>query len=156
MSRTTSTSYITPIKSDGTVETEDDATFGRGGFTLASGTTYFYPIGGQSAEVSAVHVQWDAAIILTSVTVEDSNFPESDVAHHSVAAGDWIDEDPTTAFVGTVGAGVTVTNGVVAVAGGQQGGAMFHVADTGSRRTRLKVVVAGTGGNVRVAAWGKE
>lgn len=151
-----STSYITPIKSDGTVQTESATEFGRGSYTLASSSTYYFPLGGQDVPFLSGHMQWDASIILTSVTIEDCNFPETDVTWYSNGSGEWIDEDPTTAFVGLDGAGATASNGVVAVAGGAQGGAMFHVAQTGARRTRLAVVVAGTGGEVRVSGWGKE
>lgn len=162
--RTTSTSFVTPIKSDGTTETEDATEFGLGSYTLASGTTYYYPLGGADSPFISAHVQWDASIVITSITVEDCNFPEprglaqatGEVAWHDDAAGQWIDEDPSTAFVGSDGAGVTVTNGVVAVAGGAQGGCMIHVTDTAARRTRLKVVVGGTGGELRVATWSKE
>lgn len=152
----TSTSYITPIKSDGTVQDPSNVEFGRGAFTLVTGVKYFYPLGGQDAPTLSAHVQWDASLVITSITVEDCNFPDSEVAWHADAAGEWIDEDPASAFVGSDGAGVTVTAGVVAVAGGAQGGCMFHISDTGARRTRLAVVVAGTGGEMRVAAWGKE
>lgn len=144
--------YIQPIKSDGTLAVE--AT-GRGKYTLTSGTTYYAIIGGPDAFTLSAHVQWDASIIITSVTVEDCNFGMSDASDYSSTAGDWIDEDPTTAFVGLVGAGASHTNGVVAVTGGAAGGAMLHVADTGSIRTRLKIVVGGTGGVIRIAASGK-
>lgn len=155
---TNSTSYIQPFKSDGTVLAFSNTEFGRGALTLASGTTYFFPIGGADASVVSVHLQWDAAIAITSATIEDCNFPEgsADVDWWDDAAGEWIDEDPTTAFVGTDGAGATVTNGVLAVVAGSVGGAMWHVADTGARRTRLKVVVGATGGEVRVHPWGKQ
>jgi hypothetical protein len=138
------------------VQEQSATEFGRGSFTLASGATYFYPIGGQDCPVVSAHCQWDAAIVLTSITVEDCNFPESEVDSWDDAAGEWIDEDPSAAFVGSDGAGVTVTAGVVDVSGGAQGGCMFHVSSNGARRTRLKVVVGGTGGEMRVAAWGKE
>ncbi len=154
--RTQSTSYVTPIKSDGTVETMDATELGRGAFTLASGTTYYFPIACGDARNVSVHLQCDAAIILTSATIEDCNFPEVDVTNYSSTAGHWIDEDPSTAFVGLVGTGYTHSSGVVAVAGGAAGGAMWHVADVGARRMRLKVVVGGTGGEVRVATWAKE
>ena len=88
-------------------------------------------------------------------TVEDCCFAPIEVSDHNTVAGTWLAEDPTDAFVATDGAGTTATNGVVAVAGGTAGGAMWHV-DTAARRTRLKVVVGGTGGEVRVATWGKE
>lgn len=158
--RPTSTSFITPIKSDGTVQTESATEFGRGSFTLASGTTYFYPLGGDDASMMDAHCQWDASIVITSITVETCSFPPGvnggGVEDHDDAAGEWIDQDLPTAYVGTDGAGVTVTAGVVAVAGGAQGGCNFQISDNPARRTRLKVVVGGTGGEMRVASWGKE
>lgn len=151
-----STSYITPLIAGGATEqVQSAAEFGRGSFTLVANTTYYYPLGGQDSPVLSAHIKWDAAIALTA-TIEDSNFPDSEVAWHSDSAGDWIDEDPTTAFVGTDGAGVVVTNGVAVVTAGSVGGAMYHVADTGARRTRLKVAVGATGGEVVVASWAKE
>jgi len=158
--KTTGSTYVQPYKADGTLETEDGTELGRGTYTLASGTTYYFPLGGADTPVSSVHLQHDAAVIITTATIEDTNFPgrgpDGDVTDYSATAGHWIDENPSTAFVGTVGAGTSATNGVVAVTGGNAGGAMWHVADTGARRTRLAVVVGGTGGEVRVAVWGKE
>lgn len=152
----TSTSFVTPFVSTGTEQVQSATEFGRGSFTLLTGVTYFYPIGGQDTPTLSAHIQWDAAIVITSITIEDCNMPESEVHWYSDNAGEWIDEDPSTAFVGSDGAGVTVTNGVVAVAGGAAGGAMIHMDGNGARRTRLKVVVGGTGGEVRVASWAKE
>lgn len=156
--RTMSTSFVTPYKSDGTLQVESATDFGRGTFTLAAGATYFFPIDGQDTPTLSTHIQWDAAIAITAAKIEDSNFPDgtSGVEWFDDAAGEWIDEDPTTAFVGTVSAGTTVTNGVVAHTAGAAGGAMFHIADSGARRTRLRVEVGATGGEVRVATWGKE
>lgn len=157
-----------PIKSDGTLEVEDDGALGPGAFTLASGTTYYFPLVGgyESADKLSVHLVHDAAIIITSATIEDSNFPApallegADVGFSkswfNSTAGFWIDEDPSTAFVGTVGAGTSASNGVVATAGSAAGGAMWHFVDACSRRARLKVVVGGTGGQVIVATWTKE
>lgn len=156
MRRTNSTSYITPYKTDGTEQTQSAAEFGPGTFTLLANTTYLFPLGGQDAKVVSAHLQHDATIAITSATIEDSNFPDTDVDWYSTSAGEWIDEDPTTAFVGTVGATTTQTNGVVAVVAGNIGGAMWHFADKGSRRTRLKVVVGAAGGEVRVATWGED
>lgn len=152
----TSTSYITPLIAGGTpVQAPSNVEFGRGSFTLVAGTTYYYPLGGQDAPWLSAHLKWDAAIALVA-TIEDCNFPPSDVLDYSDNAGDWIDEDPTTAFVGTDGAGVVVANGVATVTAGSVGGAMWHVGDTGARRTRLKVAVGATGGEAVVAAWAKE
>lgn len=154
--RTASTSYITPYNTAGTEQVQSAVEFGHGSFTLVNGTDYFYPLGGQDSAFISAHVQWDASVVITSITVEDCDFPERDVAWYSDNSGEWIDEDPSTAFVGSDGAGVTVTNGVVAVAGGAQGGCLFHIADSGARRTRIKISVGATGGEVRVASWAKE
>lgn len=156
MRRTTSTSFVTPIKNDGVVQEESCVEFGRGSYTLVAGTTYYYPIGGQDARALAAHCQWDASLVLTSITIEDCCMAEHDVTSYSSNAGEWIDEDPTSAFVALVGASASSSNGVVAVAGGAQGGAMFQIDGTGARRTRLKVVVGATGGEMRVASWGKD
>lgn len=150
--------YLVPIKSDGTypaaAPSTDATVTGDGVYTLAAGT-YLYSIYNDDSSMVAFHIQWDADAALTSVTVEDTCFPESEVTDYDIAqAGAWIDEDPTTAFVGTVSSGTTVSNGVVAHTAGAVGGAMFHISNTGALRTRLKVV-CGTGGQVRVAAWGK-
>lgn len=161
MSRqTTSTSFVTPIKSDGTVPAQGaDSNFsnGRGVYTLEAGALYFFPVGGQDAATLSAHFQWDAEIILTSITLEDSDMPGNDVSDYaSSAAGSWIDEDPPGAFVGTKGAGVTVSAvGVVAVAGGAAGGCRFDI-ETAARRTRFAVQVGATGGQMRCATWGKE
>ncbi len=157
--RSASSSYVTPIKSDGVVQTESGTEFGRGSYTLAAGT-YLYPLDGADSSIVSVHLQHDASVALTSCTIETCNLPDlasdSDgAAWYSTTAGHWIDEDPTTAFVGVVGANTTATNGVVAVTAGAAGGAMWHVGNNGARRTRLKVV-CGTGGEIRVATWGKE
>lgn len=144
--------YVTPIKSDGT---EAVAAEGRGKYTLTAGATYVFMLGGPDASVQSAHFIWDSSIIITSLTVEDCDMPHTDVLDYSTTAAEWIDEDPTTAFVGVVGAGVSQTNGVVAATGGAAGGCMFHIADTGAYRTRIKVVVAGTGGVVRCGTHGK-
>ena len=156
MRHPTSTSFITPIKSDGVEQTESATEFGRGSFTLTAGATYYYPIGGQDCPNLSAHMHWDAAIVITSITVEDCDMPPGEVSDYVASTGgQWIDEDPAAAFVGVKGAGVTVTSGVVAAAGGALGGCLFHIS-TGARRTRLAVVVGATGGEMRCAAWGKE
>lgn len=140
------------------------------GVTLASGTTYYFPVGASKAPVPAeaplvaIHIRGDAAIIAT-LTIEDSCFSAGqdpvtgrgnvDVSDFASTLGYWIQENPSTAIVGTSGTGWVATAGTVAVAGGTAGGAIFHVGNLGSRRLRLKVVVGGTGGLVRVAVHGK-
>lgn len=166
MRHSASASYITPVKSDGTLQVEAAGTFGRGAYTLASGMTYYFPIGGQDSPFLSAHCQWDASIVITSITVQDSNMPAPATAYGATAAseesdyssdaGAWIAESPTTAYVGVAGAGVVATNGVVAASGGAQGGCMMHITETGARRTRLAVVVGSTGGSFRCATWAKE
>ncbi len=145
--------YVTPITAAGV---EATAAPGRGNYTLVLGTTYVFMLGGPDATVISAHFQWDASIVITSLTVEDCNMPETEASDYSTTAGDWIDEDPSTAFVGVVGAGVSHTAGVATATGGALGGCMFHIADTGARRTRIKVVVGATGGVLRCAAHAKE
>lgn len=151
-----SNSFITPVKSDGTVQDPSATEFGRGAFTLTASQTYYFPIAGHDSPFLSVHLKHDAAIAITSATIEDCDFPESEVSNYSSDAGDWIPEDPTDAYVGTAGAGTSVTAGVVAVVAGNKGGARWNIEGTGARRTRLAVVVGATGGEVRVSAWGKE
>lgn len=138
--------YVTPIKSDGT---EPDQ-IGRGIYTLTAGATYYYVLGGAGGVFgSGTITGYDAAAILTSATIQDTDHPEQDITNINAVVGDWISEDPATAFVGADGAGWTVTNGVLAVAGGAVGGARFNIAETAAARTRVAVVVGGTGGRFR-------
>lgn len=159
--RTSSTSYITPILSDGTVQKQDvtgdtdtgDGT-GRGWFLLAAGT-YYFPIGGQDSNTQSIHLQHDAAVAISASLPETSDLPDTDTSWYSDTAGEWFGENPSTAYVPVDGATTTATNATVAVVAGNKGGARWNVADLGARRTRLKVVVT-TQGKVRVATWGKE
>lgn len=155
--RTTSTSYITPVKSDGVVQTESATEFGRGAYTLALSTTYYYPLAGQDALALHAHLQWDAAIVLTSVTVEECDMPESEVTDHEAGTtGTWLPTSVDRITSTVEGAGATNTSDVIAVSGGAAGGGAMNVSEHGARRTRLKVVVGGTGGELRVASWAKE
>lgn len=141
--------YPLILLSDGT-----DMKNGKNGVTLASGATYFILIGGDAALVTSFHLQWDNAIILTSVAVEDSNNP--DVTLYSAAAGEWIKQNPTTGYIGGTGSGgMTVTDWTAAVAGGTAGGGMWHFGNSGARLTRIKIVVGGTGGVVKATTHAK-
>lgn len=157
MGLTANSHYIRPVLSDGTVQEEDtDSSFAtsRGVYTLAAGTYYFpLPIG--NSTLFDVHLTHDAAIAITSATIETSSHGKLEVSDYSAVAGEWMDQDPTTAFVATVGATTTPTNGVVAVVAGNAGGANWQVSDCPAARARLKVVVA-TEGEVRVSFCGKD
>lgn len=139
--------YLPAYKSDGS-----KLEAGPRGMLLANGTTYYVPLGGgDEALVESLHVQWDNAAILT-ITIEDTNNP--DVSLVSATAGEWIQENPTTAYVGATGG--TPTNLTVAVAGGTQGGCMIHLGNIGSLRARAKVAVGGTGGTVNFCSHAKD
>jgi hypothetical protein len=158
--RPVSASFVTPLSAvDGSAAPAAPGTdanlTGKGVFTLAVGTWYI-PLAGDDANFVAGQMQWDANMA-GNVRVEDTCAPRelvSDWADGSTN-GCWVDEDPTTAFVGTVGAGASVTNGVLTLTAGNQGGALWNVAETGARRLRLKVVVT-TQGEARFFGWGKE
>jgi len=130
------------------------------GVTLASGTTYVFPVGGESAPLNSVHLLWDASIIVTW-TIETTNMPSAqgsqvDVSPFDSTAGNWMQENPSGTYVSGSGAGgMTATNLTLVVAGGTAGGSTIHVGNFGTRRMRVKAVVAGTGGVVRVLCWGK-
>lgn len=159
MGRTANQTYITPLKSDGTLqEADSESSFAtsRGVFTLAANTTYFFvlPVG-DSTFIDA-HLTHDAAIAITSAKIESCSHNKTDVSDISVVGGEWIDQDPADAYVGTVGATTTATAGVVAVVAGNAGGADWQVGGFAAARARLTVVVGATGGEVRVSFCGKD
>jgi hypothetical protein len=160
--RRSNTNYVVPIKSTDGVEATfapgADATLtGRGVYTLASGTTYFYMLG-PSCDASYIHahLQGDAALILTSVTVEDCDADEDEVTNINDTSGAWLPTPPAIIESAAEGAGWTQTTDVLAVTGGAVGGASWNIANQAARRMRLKVVVGATGGEARLSSWAKE
>lgn len=139
--------YCQPIKSDGTLLPMAAA----GAAVLSGSTTYYYAIGGESSPLNSVQVKWDTTLNAV-ITVEDTNTLTADVSLFDATAGNWIQENPTTAYVGVTGG--AVANLTVTVALTTAGGCMIHLGNTGARRTRLKVVVT-TGGTVSVSCHGK-
>lgn len=123
--------------------------------TVANGSTTYVGCGGGDASlVECVHLQADAAFVGT-ITFEDSNFPDVAVGAAG-AAGDWIQENPTTGtYVAVEGAGWSVVGLTITVAGGAAGGAMVHLGNIGSRRLRA-VWTATTGGRIRQRSHGKQ
>lgn len=122
---------------------------------LASGTTYYFPVGAPGCLITSIHAIWDAAIVITALTVEDCNVGDANPLVAGRAAL-WIQENPTGAYVAVTGAGVTATNLSVAATGGAIGGAMIHLGNMGSRKVRVKVVVGATGGKFELYPHGKE
>jgi len=148
----TGTRYITPIDSGGVPLTEQ----GKGKYALTAGATYHYMLGGDDGPFQSVQLTGlTAAAVLTSATIMDTNHMPLEVVDSDATAGNWIPEAPAAGYVATTGTGWSATNSVVASAGSAVGGAMWHIAETGANRTRLTVVVGGTGGTFVVSAWGK-
>lgn len=145
--------YVPPIDSTGATPNTEGP---QGTYTLTAGQHYYYVLGGDSAPFVSVHITGNAAIVITSATVQDCNHGDNEVTNFSTTAGEWIPETPTTAYVGTTGTGWSQTNGVAAALGTGAGGAMFHVTETAARRTRLDVLVGATGGTLKVSAMGKD
>ncbi len=147
--------YIQPILTDGTLITTEAP---LGFYTLSANTTYFYILAGAGATRLSAHVIGRTpGMIITSIgPIQDCNAFEQQVTNGSTAAGEWMTEDPTTAFVAVDGTGWTVAaGGTVAVAGTGVGGAMFHF-DGGAARCRLVVVVGAAGGVRSVSEHGKD
>ncbi len=139
-----------------------------GGCTLPAGT-YYFPLGGTAAPtpretaLASAHLKWSAALAAT-ITIETSNFPATlggasgqggvDVSDYSSTAGDWIQENPSTAIVAVTGSGNSSSAATVTAGGTAAGGCTFHLGNLGTRRARLKVVVT-TQGVLRVNGHGK-
>lgn len=124
---------------------------GPNGAALTNGVTYYVPFGIDAATLIDVMVQWDAAIVLTSVEVETSCNPDATV--YSTTAGEWVKRNVVGTF-GVLDAAAGVTALTLAVAGGSAGGATWSLSN-GALRGRLKVVVGATGGTMKFTANGK-
>lgn len=144
--------YIPPMKvSDGTLLTVEANNPGR--YTLLASTTYVYIIGASTPTISGLQMTgYDAALVLTSATIQDTMHAEAEITNTNTVVGDWVNEDPTTAFVAVDGTGWAASNRVVTVAGSGLGGAVWQLPDFCAYRMRLIVVVGATGGRLRVSA----
>jgi hypothetical protein len=128
--------------------------------------TYYFDVSSADVPTESVHMSWDAAVTAT-VTFQDSNMPPYkgaggayfasnapvDVSAFNGTAGNWVTEDPSTAYI-PAGTGFTVTNMSVSVAGTDAGGTIWNLSNLGTRRGRMKVVTT-VGGYVRCLSWGK-
>jgi hypothetical protein len=119
---------------------------------LQTVTTSYYGIGGDSSLIQHVHFKWDNAFAAV-ITFETSDFTEVDSAVAGTA-GDWIQENPTIAYIGSTPAGLAA-NMTITVPGGTAGGASVHVGNLGSRLLRVKVVCSAQG-QLRIATAGKD
>lgn len=136
--------------------------------TLIPGT-YFLPIGSDQSPtpsmttVVSAHLAWSAPFAAT-ITVETCNFPggsdrkatgKDDVLdYENAGTGNWIQENPSTAYVGIVGTNNVVISLTITAGGTNAGGCMIDIGNFGSRRVRLKAVVT-VAGTLRVNRRGK-
>lgn len=116
-----------------------------GAATLSSGTVYYVPVGGEVATTESFQLWFDNAIAFTA-TLEDTNFEPSVVADYANDVK-WVPENPSGAVAATTG---TPSNATLTVAAGTAGSGMWHIGNSGALRTRWKISVAGTGGQVMV------
>jgi hypothetical protein len=145
---------ITPLASSG-----DEVTAGKrkGVFTLTASTTYYYVWGGAASPTQHIHLTgYTSGLVITSATIQTCSQPSSVVSDVSSTVGEWINEDPADGDVRTDGTGWSSLTAIAAANGTGVGGASWHLRDWGALRTRLEVVVGGTGGDVSVAWAGKE
>jgi hypothetical protein len=126
--------------------------------TLAATDDFYFMLPfSEDATVQSVHILTGAAIAGT-FTIESCNFAKdataASVADHNEVSGNWVKENPTGAYVASVGTGWTWTLLTGAKTAGA-GGAMIHLGNIGSKRLRLKLACT-TSGTVRVSAHGKK
>jgi hypothetical protein len=151
---------LTAIKaSDGSIVHPDE----NGNLSLSAATWYLVLGGTSDALLESLHMKWSTAFAAT-ITFETCNFPRykggagsgtSDVTDHSTVAGNWIQENPSTAYVGVVGTGNSATALTITAGGTNAGGATVHLGNLGTRRLRAQLVVSNAG-TIRANAHGKD
>jgi hypothetical protein len=127
--------------------------------TLDADDHYFPIFGADECEIDSIHILTGAAIEAV-FTVETCNFPRrrdevgpADVTDYNETTGNWIKENPSSAYVASTGTGWAVAALTLTKTAGA-GGAMIHLGNMGARRVRLKAAVT-TPGTIRVVANGK-
>lgn len=139
------------------------------GVTLGVGTFYFTmgtpdAVINAQATMTSFHAAWSSAVAAT-ITLELSNFPAviggnilnqggADITDFDSAAGNWIQENPSTAIVSVSGVGNSSTAATVTAGGLNAGGCTYHLGNIGTQRARLKVITT-VGGVMRVNVHGK-
>jgi hypothetical protein len=150
---------LSALNGAGTASDPDPIT---GLVTLTATDDFYFVIPfAEDGDVTSIHILTGAAITGT-FTVETCNFRKKrnevgpdDVTDYNEVSGNWVKENPSTAYVATVGTGWSGGVGdltLVKTAGA--GGAMIHLGNLGARRVRLKLACT-TSGTVRVVAHGK-
>lgn len=122
--------------------------------------TEFYGIGGDLALMTSIHMQWDAALVCSGITIWATDFPENgqfSVPITSVVAGEWIQLNPPSGYTAISPAGAaTIAAGplVIVVPGGTAGGIFIDLGNSGAHRLRAQVVCT-TPGFLRIHGAGK-
>lgn len=144
--------YVQPILSDGTPAATSDPNLGV--YTLAVGT-YYLDLKDPDATCLSTHFQWSAALVGV-ITFWTGDFSAVHAPLISTTSGDWIQEDPSTAYVPITGTGATVANLTITLAGGGiGGGSRVNISALAASRVRARIVVT-TGGTLRTAKFGKD
>lgn len=126
------------------------------GCLLAAATTYYFTGDARAALITSFGIKWDAAIIITALTIEDTNCEDGIVSSFDATNGNgFVTETPTAFPVSPAGSGAVATGNTLSTAGGTAGAAIAHLANLGSIRQRVKVVVGATGGYLVVCPHGK-
>ena len=122
--------------------------------------TDHYGLGGDLALVTGVHMQWDATLVCSGITIWATNFPENGdhtVATTSVAAGDWIQLQPASGYTAISPAGAATLGAsplIIVVPGGTAGGVFIDLGNSGAHRLKAQVVCT-TPGQLRIRSAGK-
>ena len=136
------------------------------GFNIPSTGNWYFDVSIPDVSTMSIHFAWDANLVATSLNFQDSNFPDFkhvstmnhdpdagvDISINNETAGNWITQDPSSAYVPS-GAGYTITNNTIAILGGTATGTMMQIGNIATRRRRIKLVVT-TVGVFRVHAHG--
>lgn len=143
--------------SDGSIVLPD-----KDGWVSLGTSSYVFVLGGLAdALVAGVHIASDATIAITTGYVETSNFPRTVsgsetvlFTDYSTTVGEWIKQDPSTAYVPTTGTGWSVTNMTFSKTAGT-GGLWLDLGNIACHRARVFVTI-GTAGTMRLATSAKD
>jgi hypothetical protein len=128
-----------------------------GHVTLTATDDFYVPVpNADDALIESIQII-PSALIAGVFTIETSNLPDvgpTGVTYYNETAGNWIKEDPTTAYVATIGSGWTVSNLTLTKTAAASGGAMIHLGNLAAKRVRIKAAITTTG-TIRVVAHGK-
>jgi len=125
--------------------------------TLTATDDFYFEIPfSADADVQSIHIM-TGALIAGVFTIETCNFPVGTAADcvtgWDETSGNWVQENPSDAYIPTVGTGWTVSAATLTKTAGA-GGAMITIDGLAAKRVRIKAAIT-TSGTVRVTAHGK-